>query len=148
MNVLSIRSDHIHQSQQIRFMRHRIPTDLDGKRKTELGKVNARCGSSGHAIGWRQVNKLCYWLAGFVYLSPTNTRPAWYKVSTCRKTLYRMKTGHVPFSFDIRSFDMQKPCTKQAWYWLAKGKQTLLTNNRVCLLVANQQHVPMNHIAR
>ena len=25
---------------------------------------------------------------------------------------------------------VQKPCTKQAWYWLAEGKQTLLANNK------------------
>ena len=37
------------------------------------------------------------------------------------------------------SFDMQKPCTKQACYWLAESKQTLLLASRVCLPSANQQ---------
>ena len=39
----------------------------------------------------------------------------------------------------IRPFDMQKPCTKLACYWLAESKQTLLLASRVCLPSANQQ---------
>ena len=26
--------------------------------------------------------------------------------------------------------NQKKPCTKQAWYWLAEGKQNLLANNK------------------
>ena len=42
----------------------------------------------------------------------------------------------------------QKPCTKQACYWLAEVKQTLLANNRVCLLSTNQYQVQGFYVSK
>ena len=39
------------------------------------------------AIGWWKVNKPCQPITRFVYITATNSRLAWYKVSTCRKAL-------------------------------------------------------------
>ena len=49
----------------------------------EAPLIRCRCSSPK-----RKVNKPWYWIAGFVYLPPTNSRPVWYKVSTCRKALW------------------------------------------------------------
>ena len=58
-------------------------------KENQYGLLTGRnLGPSKPAIGWRKVNKPCQSITVLVYLPSTNSRAAWYKVSTCRKTLW------------------------------------------------------------
>ena len=89
------------------------------------------------AIGWPKVSKPCDWLAEFIYLPPTNSRPAWYKVSTYGKALLTCfspqhikiqwcqigRMGKLNYDHFVSDELSRKYCTcylmdrQMAWYW-------------------------------